>query len=278
MTKLSADKRSVEIDGKQVRLSLPVEVHQPWIGQEEALTQLLAAWSVIDEEDYPLTPRLLGKPGVGKTTLAMAAANTLEVPVYIMQATSDTRPEDLLIIPVLNANKTIDYVASPIVSAMLTGGVVVLDEGNRMSEKAWASLASLLDHRRYVESVIMGSRIHAAPGFRMVATMNQDSSTYTLPDYIHSRLQPQLYIDFASIEDEQRILEGQLPFLGRDWILYLSSFLESAHQADEPFSLRDAIQIGRFAGKLARAKGLEMHEAVREAISHILGDDAVEYL
>ena len=34
---------------------------------------------------------------------------------------------------------------------MIRGGIAILDEGNRMSEKSWASLAPLLDNRRYVE-------------------------------------------------------------------------------------------------------------------------------
>ena len=44
---------------------------------------------------------------------------------------------------------------------MIKGGICVLDEGNRMSEKSWASLAPLLDHRRYVDSIIAGISIDA---------------------------------------------------------------------------------------------------------------------
>ena len=76
--------------------------------------------------------------------------------LVIAQCTADTRPEDLLVTPVLAESGKIAYHASPLVSAMLTGGVCVLDEGNRMNEKSWASLAPLLDHRRYVESVVAG--------------------------------------------------------------------------------------------------------------------------
>ena len=65
------------------------------------MRQLLAAWMVVTEQDVPMNPRLLGKPGVGKTTLAYAAAKRMGREVYIMQATMDTRPEDLLVTPVI---------------------------------------------------------------------------------------------------------------------------------------------------------------------------------
>ncbi len=80
-------------------------------------------------------PRLTGKPGVGKTTLAYAAAKALNKTVYIYQCTMDTRPEDLLITPVIDKQGAIRYVASPLVTAMIRGGVCILDEANRMGEK-----------------------------------------------------------------------------------------------------------------------------------------------
>ena len=61
-----------------MRSELPLK----WIGQEEILRQLLAAWMVIDDRDIPFNPRLIGKPGVGKTTLAYAAAKKLGREVY----------------------------------------------------------------------------------------------------------------------------------------------------------------------------------------------------
>jgi hypothetical protein len=60
----------------------------------------------------------------------------------------DTRPEDLIVTPVLTPDRRVEYHASSVVSAMPTGGIAILDEGNRMPERAWASLAPLMDDRR----------------------------------------------------------------------------------------------------------------------------------
>ena len=123
----------VEIDGVRLKLSHPYESPGQWIGQQEILMQLLACWISLDESDLPLTPRLIGAPGVGKTQLAIAGSKTHGKPLFIYQCTADTRPEDLLITPVLGQAGSIAYHASPLVTAMVTGGVCVLDEANRMN-------------------------------------------------------------------------------------------------------------------------------------------------
>src|SRR5438094_2944317 len=223
----------VEIEGVPLHLSHPDELPIAWVGQEEVMRQLLAAWLVIDPQDLAMTPRLLGKPGVGKTTLAYAAAKRLGREVYILQATVDTRPEDLLITPVIQGEGQLRYVASPLVTAMLRGGIVILDEGNRMSEKSGASLSPLLDNRRYVESIVAGLKIKAHPQFRLVTTMNDDASTFEVPEYIHSRLQPQILIDFPEREEERQILKENLPFAEEQILDYVTDFLQASHEADE---------------------------------------------
>ena len=84
-----------------LHLSTPDTTEQSWIGQDAILRQLLACWLVVDPRDLPLAPRLTGPPGIGKTTLAMAAARLRKQPLYINQCTADTRPEDLIVTPVL---------------------------------------------------------------------------------------------------------------------------------------------------------------------------------
>lgn len=271
--------KTVEVGGVELVLGSAVEGDQEWIGQQETIRQLMACWLVVDERDLPLSPRLVGPPGIGKTTLAMAAAKQRQQPLYIFQCTSDTRPEDLLVTPVLAESGRIAYHASPLVTAMLVGGVCVLDEGNRMSEKSWASLAPLLDHRRYVESIIAGISIDAHADFRCCVTMNDDESTYEVPDYILSRLQPTLEIGFPSRGDEMEILRYHLPFAEEALLQITVEFLQRAHGLDLEFSPRDGIHIVRYALKrLAQQTDhpLSVDSVWAEALERVLGAEALD--
>jgi MoxR-like ATPase len=281
----------VKIEDVTLHLSHPDELNLTWVGQEELMTQVLAAWMLVDEQDLPLNPRLLGKPGVGKTTLAYAAGKRLGREVYIFQATMDTRPEDLLVTPVISGADKIQYMASSVVTAMIRGGVAVVDEANRMSEKSWASLAPLLDSRRYVESIAAGIKIKAHPNFRICVTMNDDASTFEVPEYIHSRLMPQIIVDFPEKDEERRILQQNLPF-APDFILnYVVNFLQQAHLAQERFTVRDGINIARYALKLAQARPAPaaghlvqipgqqiLQDCLKQAIVQILGKEALGYV
>ena len=267
----------VQIGDVQLKLSQPHEASGEWIGQGEILKQLLACWLVVDQHDLPLTPRLCGPPGIGKTAMAMAASRVRDQELYIYQCTSDTRPEDLLVTPVLAENGKIAYHASPLVTAMFRGAVCILDEGNRMNEKSWASLAPLFDHRRYVESIVAGVTIPARPDFRCVVTMNQDESTYEIPDYILSRLQPTLALGFPNRQDELAILQYHLPFAEPQMLAMTVEFLQESHSLKLDFSPRDGINLLRFAMKrLAQdpEHPVGKDAAWREALRACLGEDA----
>mgnify|MGYP002622944893 CR=1 FL=1 len=269
----------VDIQGVRLKLSHPHDIKGEWIGQHEILKQLLACWLVVSEDDLPLTPRLVGAPGIGKTALGMAGARHRKQGLYIYQCTADTRPEDLLVTPVLSENGKISYHASPLVTAMIRGGVCILDEGNRMNEKSWASLAPLYDHRRYVESIVAGITIPAHPDFRCAVTMNQDESTYEIPDYILSRLQPTLGMGFPNKHDEMAILQYHLPFAEADMLAMTVEFLQRAHQLNLDFSPRDGINLLRYAMKRISQDPnhpVAKDAAWREALEKCLGEDAVD--
>ncbi|MFO7796243.1 MAG: AAA family ATPase [Promethearchaeati archaeon] len=271
----------VEISGVKLHLSDPTDVQLEWVGNEDLINQMKAAWLIVDEEDLSLTPRILGKPGVGKTTLGYATGKRLGKDVYIFQCTMDTRPEDLLISPVIASDKSIKYVASSLVSAMIKGGACLLDEGNRMSEKSWASLAPLMDKRRYIESIIAGIRVYAHPDFRLCVTMNNDASTYEVPEYIQSRLQPKIVVDFPNRTDELKILKYNLPFSSEEILNYCVDFLQNAHNHEESYVVRDGMHIVQYYMKQRVLKGFNKNELDKNqfkiAISKILEAHAIRY-
>ena len=278
MNQLSHSKTAV-IDGITLNLSKPDTTKPEWIGQGEVLKQVLACWMVISDKDLPLSPRIIGMPGIGKTTLGMVAALERKQPLYIYQCTSDTRPEDLIVTPVLAESGKISYHASSLVTAMISGGVCILDEGNRMNEKSWASLAPLLDHRRYVESIIAGLRIQAHQEFRACITMNHDESTFEIPDYILSRLQPTLTLNMPNADDEMAILKYHLPFAETELLEMTVNFLQRSHQLDLDFSPRDGLHILQYAMKrLVQDKDhpIAKDKIWQESIQKVLGEDALD--
>jgi MoxR-like ATPase len=263
----------ITLKGVEIHLVDPPQLEVEWVGMKEPLTQLLAAWSD-DGIDPSMQPRILGKPGVGKTSLAIKAAASMKQDLYITQCTVDTKPEDLIISPVIADNGKIRYVASPLVSAMVRGGICLLDEGNRMSEKSWASIAPLLDMRRSVYSIVAGVEINARPEFRVCVTMNEDASTFEVPEYIYSRLQPAINMDFPTRDEEFRILRGKLDGPSDELIDEVVNILQESHARDEDLSIRDGLNIARYAHRLLRfVTELDERKAIDQSFLQITGEN-----
>jgi hypothetical protein len=107
--------------------------------------------------------------------------------------------------------------------------------------------------------------------------MNDDASTFDLPEYIHSRLQPQLTLDFPEREEEYLILKTNVPYSDEDVLRYVTDFLQEAHAADERYTVRDGINLARFAMKLVHQGHFDKREALALAIERTLGDEAIRY-
>jgi hypothetical protein len=107
--------------------------------------------------------------------------------------------------------------------------------------------------------------------------MNDDSSTFEIPDYIMSRLQPGIEIGFPDRENEMRILSYSLPFCPEDVLLMCVDFLQKAHGLDLPYSIRDGINAVRYALKRkAMDPSSNIVELLDSAIIQILGEEALD--
>jgi len=58
--------------------------------------------------------------------------------------------------------------------------------------------------------------------------MNEDESTYEVPDYILSRLQPTLTLGFPERDDEMEILKYHLPFAEQELLALTVEFLRNS--------------------------------------------------
>jgi len=239
--------------GKVIHLCQPIELQEKviWRGQQETYGKLLASWISTNPRDPPLNPLLLGPSGMGKTTLAMAVAQDYGRPLFMMNCQGDMEPNDLTVNLSIDGDKNIQYTASPVLTAALVGGVVILDEFTRLPQHAFASMASLLDHRRYIEaSLLPGLRIPAHPDFRIAFTSNFDSFS-DLPDYIESRLKPRIVVNNPSLKELQMIIDAHLvsPCYSEQFKHQLIEHLAQAKNEGRyrEFSTRDALTVARLA-------------------------------
>jgi MoxR-like ATPase len=128
-----------------------------------------------------------------------------------------------------------------------------------------------------VESVVAGITIQAHREFRAAVTMNDDDSTFEIPDYIMSRLQPGIEIVFPSREDEMKILSYNIPFCDEETLDICVTFLQQAHSLDLPFSVRDGINAIRYTLKQKKTQsGAASQSLFEQAIKQILGKDALD--
>ncbi|HEY3743217.1 MAG TPA: MoxR family ATPase, partial [Bryobacteraceae bacterium] len=95
--------------------------------------------------------------------------------------------------------------------------------------------------------------------------------------YIHSRLQPQILIDFPERMEELAILRENLPFAEDQILDYVTDFLQRSHAAEERFTVRDGINAARYAMKLESQTGLNRQASLDRAFADTLGDDAIRH-
>ena len=109
--------------------------------------------------------------------------------------------------------------------------------------------------------------------------MNHDESTFEVPDYILSRLQPTLQLPMPSKQDEMEILRYHLPFAEQELLSMTVEFLQKAHQLDLDFSPRDGIHILQYAIKRMSQDAnhpLAKDKAWRESVEKVLGQEALD--
>lgn len=202
-----------QIGEKQVILSRPyaLTLTSPLVGRQSEMEMITAAW-MTGPDRLPLSPLLLGEPGVGKNRLVYELANRTGKDLYIFQGHEDVTAEDLACAVRFSdqGRGRMDYIVSPLVTAMLKGGICFIDEIAKIRPRALALLVSVLDERRYIDSTLLGERVSAHEGFRFVAATNTaDLEGNAMPEFLRSRMRPVVTVGYPPKAEIEQIVRSR---------------------------------------------------------------------
>ena len=220
----------VEFQGKLFLLPPPVKIPKiAFVERLDVIEQALAAWLSIDGMDRH-NFRLYGPPGVGKNAIIYHLAEILGKDIYILNGHEELDPEDIACSATMSKTGEINYVASPLFAAMLKGGIFFFDEIGKAPPGAMNPLASVLDERRSLDSVLAGIHIEAHEEFLFCAALNEDEERAgRLPEFLDERLTPAIYVGFPERSILKKILSNRLPSCNISWI---DIFLEECEKND----------------------------------------------
>ncbi|KAI9723385.1 MAG: hypothetical protein M1812_001269 [Candelaria pacifica] len=164
---------------------------------------------------------LEGNPGVGKTTLVAALAETVGKPLVRVNLSEQTDLMDLFgsDVPVEGAQAgNFAWRDAPFLQAMQRGDWVLLDEMNLASQAVLEGLNSCLDHRGEVYISELDQKFKRHPGFVVFAAQNphhQGGGRKGLPASFVNRFTI-VYADTYSSEDLIQICEQAFSQLTRE--------------------------------------------------------------
>ena len=148
-------------------------------------------------------------PGVGKTTVAKALADSVSLSFARIQCTPDTMPSDITGISIYDSKKgEFSVMPGPVVN-----NIVLADEINRTSPKTQSALLEVMEECRVT---IDGNAIEVPQPFMVIGTQNpvDMAGTYPLPEAQLDRFMIKLSVGYpdtkASYDMAERFLLGQL--------------------------------------------------------------------
>ncbi len=142
-------------------------------------------------------------PGMGKTTLSHAIAQSLGLTYNRIQFTSDLLPSDLIGINLFDRNKSeFSFHKGP-----LFAQIVLADEINRSTPKAQSALLEAMEERQIS---VEGTTYPLPRPFFVIATQNpaEQSGTFLLPESQMDRFFMRIHLGYPTPEAERELLLG----------------------------------------------------------------------
>ncbi len=153
---------------------------------------------------------LEGPPGTSKSTILRAITESWGIPLLFVEGNAELTPAKLIghhnPARVLREDYSVDnFVPGPLVAAMQRGGFLYIEELNRAPEDTLNALLTAMADRE-VEVPRVG-RFHAAPSFRVVASMNpfDNVGTMRISSSFYDRL-CRLAVSYQSAAEDEQIV------------------------------------------------------------------------
>ncbi|RKZ74183.1 MAG: magnesium chelatase [Gammaproteobacteria bacterium] len=201
-------------------------------GQAHAIRKLLAAFA---SGGHVLLEDL---PGTGKTTLAKALAQSLQMNFQRIQFTPDLLPSDILGISIFDQrSQNFRFHKGPVFSDIL-----LVDEINRASPRTQSALLEAMGEKQVS---IDGKRHLLNESFFVIATQNpiEFHGTYPLPEAQMDRFAMRFSLGYVSAEEEVAILSAQQQPINTP---------KACATQDEIDTLKQAVQAVRISDELKR--------------------------
>ncbi|NLL00441.1 MAG: MoxR family ATPase [Clostridiales bacterium] len=259
----------MEYQGKIARMINNIE--RLLVGKREAieytLITLLAGGHLLLED----------VPGVGKTTLAKALAQTIDCDFTRIQFTPDTLPSDVTGLSIYNMQTGVFEYSK---GAIMTN-IVLADEINRTSPKTQASLLEAMEEKQVT---VDGITYELPKPFIVIATQNPIDylGTYNLPEAQLDRFMIKISIGYPAASDEQimadRFLQQQ--FVGRlEPVVDKDSIEKMQHEVREIKVNRDLVNyITKFIQETRKDSNISLGASPRATLALIRAVQAKAYL
>lgn len=178
--------------------NIKAEIGKKIVGQEEVIDQILIA--ILTDSNALLE----SYPGLGKTSMIKAVAETMNLKFARVQGTPDLMPSDITgtyVIEEKDGKKVFKFQRGP-----LFANIVLVDEINRATPKTQAALLEAMQEKQ----VTVGNQTFELDRpFFVLATQNpiDQEGTYPLPEAQTDRFLLKILVTYPTVDQEVSIVD-----------------------------------------------------------------------
>ncbi|MCW2866879.1 MAG: MoxR family ATPase [Marmoricola sp.] len=206
---------------------------------------------------------LEGPPGTGKSTLLRQVASGRHVDFVLVEGNAELTPARLVghfdpALVLAKGYRPDIFVDGPLLEAMRAGGLLYVEELNRIPEETLNVLLTVMSEGEI--TVPRLGRVSADAGFALVAAMNPYDAVGTarISSALHDRT-CRIAMGYQSVEAEQEIVAGRGADVDPAWRARVVELVRSTREHPDVrvgSSVRGALDLVGLAGQLSTMRGV----------------------